>query len=264
MANPQVKQYSGDLRMWLLGDDNTRTPVIPANDDADGNQPIEASSFTTTYEPGDETNVVSRRRGSRYNQPVHTDVLPGTTEVSITLLEMPPIVLARAFHGDAANADIVAGTVTDANLVVTHKNSPLTLPHRYLKSTPLPVVLDGATPLVAGTDYTIDYRRGTVVIKAAAVTVGDTLTISYSYEGITSTKILGGATPTKRFYLTGDMENRIGGDQGLLEVFDARLTSGEDVDWLSQEPLTVTLTGTLVVPSNQPAPYTFQTYKLSA
>ena len=45
----------------------------------------------------------------------------------------------------------------------------------------------------------------------------------------------------------------------LLGIFG--LIWAGDVDWLSAEPIQVTLTGTVVVAANESAPYTFETYK---
>lgn len=261
MPAPKIRQYAGDIRMWRLATDGTRTPVIPSAADVDGNQPIETNACSFSYAEGDKTSIKSKRRGALYNQPIYSDTQPGTTSISITLLEVPAPILARVLYGEAADASITAGSVTDADFVVAVKDAPLRLPHRCVKSTPAPVVKKGATTLVAGTDYVIDYRRGTLLVKAATVAKGDTLKLSYSYESVDATRILGGATPTESFYITGDMEDRNSGEQGLLEVFEAKLTVDGDVDWLSAEPLSPVLKGELLVPNGAPAPYTFDVYK---
>ena len=261
MANPKITQLAGDIRMWLLAGDFTRTPVIPESADPDGNQPIETDAMNFGYEEGDTVAVVSKRRGTKYGQTIFSQTQPGQTAISLTLLEIPPPIFARMMFGDAANADVTAGSVTDEPFEVTAKGSPIFLPHRYLNPTPTPVVKSGSTTLVAGTDYTIDTRRGAIVVKAAAVDVGDDILVSYSYLAVTSTKILGGVRPTQDFYITGDMEDRNSSDQGLLEVFQARLTAEADIDWLSSEPINPVLTGNLLVPNHAPAPYTFELYK---
>lgn len=265
MANPAVRQFAGDIRLWEKQSNGQLIPVIAEAADASGNQPIETNALTFAYEAGDEINVVSKRRDARYNQPIHSETQPGTTSVSITVLELPPLILARILFGEGSTATLAAGSVTDQALAVPTKDVPLQLPHRLIKSTPAPVVKNGATTLVAGTDYTIDYRRGQIVIKAAAVTVADPdVTVSYSYDAQVSTSIVGGATPTKQFYITGDMEDRISGDNGELRIPQANLSVDGDVDWLSSEPIQATLTGNAIVASGESAPYTFVTYKANA
>jgi hypothetical protein len=127
------------------------------------------------------------------------------------------------------------------------------------------VVKQGATTLVAGTDYDLDLRRGQIRVKAVGVDVGDAdVTISYSYDAQVSMHIVGGATPTKQFYITGDMEDRISGENGELRIPQVNLTVDGDVDWLSAEPIQATLTGDVLVAPGEIAPYTFTTYRAAA
>lgn len=261
MARVTVRQFAGDIRMWTIGGDGSKTPVIPESTDPDGNQPIETDGFTFGYEQGETTSLTSRRRDSRFGQTYFSQALPGQTSMTVTVREMPVPILARTLYGSAANADITAGTVTDANFVVTDKDVPIALPHRFVSASPAPVVKEEGTALTAGTHYVIDYRRGTIWIKAPTVNVGDTLTLSYSYQAVTGTTILGGAVPEQDFYVTGDLQDRINSEDGMLDCWQARLTVDGDIDWLSTEPLSVTLTGPLITPVGKPSPYEFRTYK---
>ena len=262
MPAPKVRQFAGDFRLWRKANDGTMIPVIPEPADPEGNQPIETDAASFSYEAGEQVIINSKRRGSRYNQPIYSETQPGITSISLTLLEVPTAILARVLYGEAANAAVVAGTVTDEDVLVTAKDAPITLPHRYLESTPAPEVSFGGTPLVVDTDYSIDLRKGTLIIKdASTVAAGDTVQVSYGYQAVDATRILGGANPTESFYITGDMEDRNSGEQGYLEVFEAKLTVDGEVDWLAAEPLSPVLTGELLVPANAPAPYVFTAYK---
>lgn len=266
MAAPKIRQFAGDFRMWRKAQDGKLTPVIVEPLDPENNQPIETNAATFSYEAGDETTINSKRRGSRYNQPIYTDTQPGTTSLSLTLLEVPTAILARVLYGDAANAAITSGAVTAGSVTVARLDAPIQLDHRYIESTPAPTLKAGSTPLVIDEDYTIDLRKGTVVILSAGtvgatVTVGSTLTVDYSYESVDATRILGGATPTESFFITGDMEDRNSGEQGYLQVYECKMSVDGDVDWLSAEPLSPVLKGKLLVPDGAPAPYTFDVYK---
>lgn len=266
MAAPKVRQFAGDFRMWRKANDGTLTPVIPEPTDPEKNQPIETNALTFSYTAGDTTTINSKRRGARYNQPIHTDELPGTTEVSVTLLETPTPILARVLFGDAADASITTGAVTAGALVVSRLDAPLQLDHRYIKASPAPTVKQGSTPLVLGTDYTIDLRKGTVVILSAGtigatIDVGDSLIVDYSYEAVDATRILGGATPTESFFITGDLEDRVSEEQGYLQIYEVKLAVDGDIDWLSTAPISPVLKGIAIVPDGAPAPYTFDVYK---
>lgn len=269
MAAPKVRQFAGDFRMWRKANDGTLTPVIPEALDTEKNQPIETNALTFSYEAGDEVTINSKRRGSRYNQPIYTDTAPGTTSVSLTLLETPTPILARVLFGAAAAADISTGTVTDGSVTVERLDGPMQLVHRYIKASPAPTVEAGATPLVLGTDYLIDLRKGTIMILSAGtvgatIDVGDVLTVNYTYETVTGTTILGGATPTESFFITGDLEDRVSGEQGYLQVYEVKLSVDGEIDWLSAEPISPVLTGIALVPDGAPAPYKFDVYKQAA
>ena len=259
MANPKPRQFAGDFRMWRKAADGTLTPVIPEPTDPYGNQPIETEAFNFGYEAGDEVVIKSKRRDNAYNQTIHSDQQPGATSLSIQLLELPVAILARVLRGVAANSTVTAGTVTEQPFTVGELNAPIQLAHVYISNL---VVKEGAATLVASTDYTFNLRRGQVIPKAGgAIAEGNALLISYSYAAVDATLIQGGATPIESFYITGDMQDRISGDNGELTVYEARLGVDDDIDWLSAEPLSPTLTGQLILPNGAPAPYTFNLYK---
>ena len=265
MANPKVRKFAGDLRFWQYGSGAERLPVIPEASDAFGNQPIEQNTLVFSYEAGETTNVTSKRRDDRYGQITHSDSNPGTTAISITLLEVPPLILARMLYGSGTSGAVAAGAVTDVAYTAHSKDVPIKLAHRYLLASPAPVVEKGGTPLVAGTDYTIDGRQGLLIPKAGGdIESGDELTVSYSYDDYIRTAINGGATPNEKFHILGDVEDRISGENGLLRIPQVDLTVDGDVDWFSAEPIQVTLTGNVVFRSEESALYTFETYEQAA
>lgn len=266
MPAPKVTKFGGDLRFWRIGAGGALTPVIPEPTDPSGNQPIEANAAVFSREEGEKIQVKSKRRGNRYGQLIHSEEEPGIASMAVTLLEVPTIILARVLFGTAAATEAVAaGSVTDAPLAITTKDRPIQLPHRMLEDAPAPVVNNGGVPLVAGTDYDIDLTRGQILIKAAGVAVGDAdVTISYSYLAHKKTVIKGGGTPTEKFYVTGDMENRVSGARGELTVYEWNATIDGEVDLLGDEIISPTLTGELVIPSDQDEPYTFVEYEATA
>lgn len=265
--NPAVRQFAGDIRFWEKAGDGTLTPVIPEASDIQGNQPIECDALVFSYEAGEEIKVVSKRRDARYNQPVHSETLPGTTSASATCLEVPPLILARMLYGEGATVTVSAGSATDVAFTATNIGAPIQLPHRMIKASPAIVVKKGAATLVLNTDYKIDAdlrRRGQIMpVAGGAIAEGDALTATYDYDAHVKTTILGGATPTKEFYVTGDMQDRISEANGELRIPQVNFTTDGEVDWLSAEPIKVTLTGPCVIADGESAPYTFTEYKAS-
>jgi hypothetical protein len=267
MAKPAVRQFAGDIRFWEKSAEGALVPVIPEAADDSGNQPVETNSLTFGYEAGEEINIPSKRRGARYNQPIHNETLPGTTSVTATLLEVPPLILARMLFGEGSTAIVNAGSATAAEFTVPDNiDAPIQLPHRMLTDAAITITGPEATPAyVAGEDYIVDRRRGQLIIPPDSdIEAGDDLELTYAYGAHVATTIIGGATPTKSFYITGDMEDRISGENGELRIPEARLTTDGEVDWLSAEPLQVTLTGPVVVADGEEAPYTFVVYKAAA
>lgn len=262
---PKVRKFAGDLRFYEHGAGANRIPVIPDPDDKFGNKPLEQSSLTFSYEAGDTTEVKSKRRDDRYGQIIHTDANPGTTGISVGALEVPPAILARMLYGSAVASTVAAGEVIDQVVTVYSKDTPIDLGHRFVLATPVPVVKKGAATLQAGVDYVIDNRQGLLIPKAGGtIAHGDELTLSYEFDGYLQTAINGGAVPNKAFMILGDVQDRISGENGLLRIPQVDLTVDGDVDWFSDEPIQVTLTGSVVFRSEEAALYTFAVYEQAA
>lgn len=265
MAQPKIRKFAGDLRFWEFGAGLARVAVIPEATDKFGNQPLEQNSLVFRYEAGDTTNITSKRRDDRYGQVLHSDVNPGITSVSIEAKEVPVPILARMLYGSGTTATVATGSVVDVAYTVTSKDLPIKLAHRYIMAGPAPVVKEGATTLVAGTDYTIDNRTGMLIpLAGGAIADSDTLLVSYTYDNYVATAISGGAEPNKSFHILGDVEDRISGENGLLRIPEASLTVDGDVDWFSDEPIAVTLTGPVVFRAEETALYTFEVYEQTA
>jgi hypothetical protein len=261
-TQPKVRKFAGDLRFYEIGSGANRIPLIPDPDDKFGNKPLEQSSLTFGYEAGDTTEVKSKRRDDRYGQIIHRDANPGTTNVTVGALEVPVGFLARMLYGSAVTSTVAEGQVTDQAVTIHSKDAPVELGHRFVLATPAAVVKKGSTTLEVGTDYTIDNRQGLLIPKAGgAIEHGDVLTLDYSYDGYLETAINGGAVPNKSFMIIGDVQDRIGGDEGLLRIPQVDFTVDGDVDWFSDEPIQLTLTGPVVFRSEETALYTFKVYE---
>lgn len=264
-TQPKVRKFAGDLRLYEHGAGSDRIAVIPDSDDKFGNKPLEQSSLTFSYEAGDTTEIKSKRRDDRYGQIIHTDANPGATSIGITALEVPPAILARVLYGSAVTALVAAGEVVDQVVTAHSKDAPIKLPHRFVMAVPAPVVKRGQEALEAGIDYVIDNRQGMLIPKVGGdIEHGDVLAVSYTYDGYLHTAINGGAVPNKPFTILGDVQDRISGENGLLRIPQVNLTVDGDVDWFSDEPLQVTLTGPVIFRSEEDALYTFEVYEQQA
>ena len=264
-TQPKVRKFAGDLRLYEFGAGADRIAFIPDTDDKFGNKPLEQSSLTFSYEAGDTTEIKSKRRDDRYGQIIHTDANPGTTSLSIGALEVPPAILARMLYGSAVSASVEAGAAENLSITAHSKDAPVKLPNRFVLAVPAPVFKKGDVDLEVGVDYVLDNRQGLLIpLQGGKIQHGDVLTASYSYDGYLQTAINGGAVPNKSFMILGDVQDRISGESGLLRIPQVDLTVDGDVDWFSDEPIQVTLTGSVIFRSEESALYTFEVYEQKA
>ncbi|WP_416057741.1 hypothetical protein [Stenotrophomonas maltophilia] len=264
MAQPKIRKFAGDLRFWEHGANGARIPVIPEPADKFGNQPLEQSSLTFSYEAGDSVEIKSKRRDSRYQQIIHKDSNPGVTSASITALEVPTAILARMLYGTLVSTQVAAGTATDVSVAVGSVDTPVKLPHNFLLADTPPVFKQGADDLVEGADYTLDRVHGLLIPKPGGELKVGIVVGNYKYDAYLETATSGGTTPSKSFQILGDMQDRISGDEGLLTIPNIDLTVDGDVDWFSDEPIQVTLTGPVIFQAGENDLYTFKIAEQSA
>lgn len=264
---PQIRKFAGDFRLWQREADGSLSAVIADAADFSGNQPIETSELSFSYEAGETTNIISTRRDDRYQQPIYSDTLPGVTSCTILLQEIPPIILARMLFGNNTGATVAAGAVVNATMVVpADRTLPIQLPYRHILLDPAMTITylveAVVTPLELGTHYLLDARRGQIrLLSAAPPAAGVTLTLNYSYAAHVSNTVAGGAVPTRQFVLTGDMQDKISLASGELRVPQVALTTTGEINWLSLTPITVTLAGEITFAAGESALYTFVDYK---
>lgn len=258
MAKNLVLKFEGDIRAFLLNPSTgVRTPVISDPLDIYGNLPLEASASIFGYEAGDEVMVNSKRR-DRYNQVIYSEQEPGTSSLSLTLVAVPPAILARVFYGTAADVNVTGAPVTDEEVTFTADKLSQPLAHQYLDTTIAPVVTDstGITTYTAGTDYVVDSRLGRIRrIAGGTIAATDTVKVSYTYTSYSLTRIRGGVQPQQTLALLGDFKNRPDGSDMQLEIHQWNAATDGEVDLFASEPITITLTGPLITPENKTEPY---------
>jgi len=157
-----------------------------------------------------------------------------------------------------------AGTLTEMALTLPAHPKWLTLPAHpkwvslgktNLSATGL-VVKEGATALVLGTDFEINYALGLLrATKAGAVADGGPVTVSASYNAVTGSRIAGNVQPEVKAKLTLDGRSVIGGESIILTVPRASLAPKKAVDFLSDKPIEIELEGELLALDGESAPF---------
>ena len=263
----KILQFEGDIRMFSIHPTTgVETPVLPSDTDAFGNTPVEASASVFQYEAGELLEVKSKRR-NRYNQIIHSEQQPGTSTLSLTLVAIPPPLLARVFYGEAAETSVTGDSVVDEVITfVATTGIQQALAHSHITAASV-VVQDvtDTTTYVEGTDYTIDYTAGRIVrLEDGDIGATDVVHIDYDYDSYTLTTIRGGVQPQQTFRITGDMLNRPDLQDMQMEIYEANLSTDGDVDLFSSEPITITLTGPLITPDDKDEPYIVRAYEVTA
>lgn len=256
MPQNRVFQFEGDLRLWLIGE-SANTPVLDDALDIYGNIPIEASAAIFGYEAGELIEVKSKRR-DRYNQVIHSEQQPGTSNIQLTLVAVPPAIAARMFYGEAAEVTVTGAAIEDESVTFSADELSQALAHDRLASSPAPTVTNTAenTTYVAGTDYEIDLRLGRIRrLAGGAITATQEVLVNYTYSSYTLTSIRGGVQPQQNFYILGDMKNRPDGKDMRLEIYQANLATDGEVDLFGSEPLNIALSGPLITPEDKTEPY---------
>ncbi|MFQ2103669.1 hypothetical protein ACK33R_04510 [Aeromonas rivipollensis] len=108
--------------------------------------------------------------------------MPKPATVTIKTNEIPPILLAAAFMGLESLINQGAGTLAEVALTLPALPKWVSLSKTNLSATGL-VVKEGATALVLGTDFEINYALGLLrATKSGAVADGGPVTVSGSYN----------------------------------------------------------------------------------
>lgn len=258
MARNKVLQFEGDIRMWEIDPaTSARLPVVADAADIYGNIPVEASASVFSYEAGETRTVLSFRRG-KYRQALDSRQDPGQPSLSLTLVAVPPAIIASVFYGAAAEVSVTGASVTGEAVTFTATELSQPLAHTYIAESPAPVVTGpGGTPTyVAGEDYVIDRRLGRIRrLSGGDITATGSVEVSYTYTSFTLVRIRGGVQPQRNFYIEGDFLNRPDQSDMRLTVWNAALSTDGEVNLFSEEPITVTLAGPLITPEDKTEPY---------
>ena len=206
--------------------------------------PVDVNSLEVKPD-SDKISIPSKRKG-KLGQARETYFVPKPATVTIKTSEIPPVLLAAAFMGLESPINQGAGTLTEVALTLPAHPKWVSLGKTNLSATGL-VVKEGATSLVLGTDFEINYALGLLrATKAGAVADGGPVTVSASYNAITGTRIAGNVQPEVKAKLTLDGRSVIGGESIILTVPRASLSPKKAVDFMSDKPIEIELEGELL------------------
>lgn len=230
---------------------------IAANGDFLGYEgPFECDAFVPSREGGETTEIKSKRR-AMYGQVIHSETEGSTPGLSMTFLDLSPLILELLFGANLVDATVAAGTATDEPITAGDLGKMIKLPHSTVSSV---IVKDAATGLVtyvANTDYTVNLVLGSITpLDGGAITAGEDLEVSYSYAGFDADAYNGETVTSSKVRVYFDGLNRISQKAVRMEYYELNVPAPDDmIDLLSSEVINVTLAGTAITPVGYTQPY---------
>lgn len=236
---------AGDLYMDRLAADGTSQGFLQV-----------ANATQMALQQQVEFQDLSSRRRDTYGQLLASVPVPQPGEVSLSLNEINRDNLALALLGDVVNVDQASETFTA--LAITLKGTNWTeIGHRNIASGL--TVTHNTTTLVEGTDYEINYRLGLIrALKGGSLSGGESLELDGGTNALTGSRISGAVQPSVKAKLKLDGKNLANDRPVLVTVDEAILRPTEAVDFLSDEFVSVPMTGRMRTLAGKSAPYTVE------
>ncbi len=234
---------SGDLYLDRLTDAGVSTGLVKV---------AHATKFALKVES--EVKEQTSRGRETYGQTIDSVSLIKGTSVSIELSQIDNDALAMIFMGDVAALAVTGASVTDESHIA-HLGKSCRLTRRNVSAV---VVTDstGVTTHVEDTDYTVDTRIGLVTpLVGGAISEDDEILVDFTFASESGQTIKGATKPTVRVSMYLDGKNQVDGSIALVDVWDAKLTSETEVDFLADSFATFAASGSMVTPTGKTYPF---------
>ena len=168
-----------------------------------------------------------------------------SVECSMTLHDLSPANLSRVLYG--TTSALTAGAQTGV-VLGTYQGPGTYLPFvGVMDPTVAPVINDGASPLVAGTDYNIA-GNGILVTNTAPVglAVGDTITANYTRKGTDVVQALTSSGKEYRLVFDG-LNEALSGKRTMVDAFRVKLGAAQNLGLIGDEYAALEVTGKLLI-----------------
>jgi hypothetical protein len=185
----------------------------------------------------------------------------GASTMTLRTDEQIPQIMAITLLGDVVDLDISSGSVTAESVTVYHDRWTK-LDNINLTGTPTVEPDGGGTAFTAGTDYEIDTRKGMIrALSGGSISDGTAVQVDYDFDAITGYTIVGQTNQEVRARIYGDMEDRVSGVRGEIDVKEVKFRPSEAANLMLPEGfLEAALEGTVVTREDlgETGPFTFR------
>ncbi|MGP4950704.1 hypothetical protein ACTXGO_00825 [Psychrobacter sp. T6-1] len=230
------KKYSGDLfaRKW---------------GSMDGFVMIGNVTELSTSKESDSDQLTSTGRGE-YGEVIENESIPGPTELAIKFNTFDKHAMARVMMGEAVDLSTTPVEFTDEPLTVGM--NWLKLAHRDIDETTLVLTDDTATVIPADT-YDVNPRLGMVKFNDTSTLLpGASITYAGTTKGSAGYQIDANTLTSLPLEMYLDGKDRISGQDGILDLPHADLSSDSDINWFSDDWWEGGLSGPLIKDAGKP------------
>lgn len=236
---------SGNVQIALLNDDGTNKGFLGLK-----------NTVELALNPGA---VNSQVRASKmlddYGQNLDTVNIPGGPTLSISVDDIDADTVGMAFRGEVSTLNMPAITAQEVTLTVTPGVwFPLAAAGYQVTSVGVKSS-DGVTTYDEGADYKLDAAGAMIYIEPTGTIVAGDIKATISAVAITGKRVTPATKSAIRIAIRGRMKNLATGKFLIINVPDASVSPGEDVDFLSGNFAVNKMTGPIKTVPGQ-APYT--------
>lgn len=230
-------------------------PTTGLFDDFTG--PFEATKFEV--KPNVELKEMSSRGRSSYGQVIESVALPQPADFTLELPEVNKESLSIALLGTESAINQAAGTLTDAPITVTSKDTWLSLGKQNITAGLVVKDATGATTYVMGTDYVLNNRMGWIKILPGSAIIKDAvIEVTGAYGAVGGTMIRGATNSQIRAKFRLDGVNFADQLPVIVDVWEAVISADSAFDFLSNDFASISLPGRLKTPVGKTEPFVVQ------
>lgn len=236
---------AGNVNIALLKDDGTFAGYLPVK-----------NTVELGLNPGAvEAQVRKSKMIDNFGQNLDTVNIPGGPTLTISVDDIDADTVGMQFRGDVDTLNLPAITAQESTLTVT---PGLWFPLAAAGYTVTAVgVKDaaGVTSFEEGADYTLDAAGAMIYIVPTGTIVAGDIKVTLSAVAVQGKRISPATKSALRVSVRGRMKNLATGKFVIVNVPDASVAPGEDVDFLSGNFVVNKMTGPIRTAPGQ-APYT--------
>lgn len=217
--------------------------------------PLECNVLGTSAQANQSIDY-HKGRGCK-GQIAHVYTNPAESKVSLEFKGVAPVVLLGHLLGASSVIDVTGAGVTDEPVTLGKLGQWTKLAHQYIAAAGINLEPSGGgAALVEGTDYEMYLRLGMIRPLTGAAAEAD-YDLDYTYQTVAGVRVDALQLDQFPVQVYADALDERTGEDILINGKSLYLVPDGEVNWISEEPVTIKLSGPMVTPSGETSPLTF-------